>query len=182
MRADARFSRFPGSLPLRNRLCRLLWGIVWSCLYRPTPRPMHAWRCWLLRLFGARLGKRVHPYPSSRVWAPWNLEMADDSCLGENVDCYCVDKIVIGEKSLISQYSFLCSASHDHDDPTMPLITAPIIIGRNVWVAADAYVGPGVTIGESALVGARSSVFRDVPAQAIVGGNPARVIGQRLAR
>jgi len=134
----------PQRLSLANKLARALWGIVWIVLFRPTPRLFHAWRRFLLRLFGARLGKAVHVYPSAKVWAPWNLEMDDHACLGEQVDCYCVEKIRIGKHSTVSQYSFLCSASHDYTKSTMPLVAAPISIGEYVWITADVFVGPGV--------------------------------------
>ena len=172
----------PKSLSLRNKLGRMLWKISWSCFYRPTPRFFHPWRCLLLRLFGAKLGKAVHPYPSARIWAPWNLEMGDHSCLSEQVDCYCVDKIRIGAHSTISQYSFLCTASHDYTDPEMPLITAPIIVGEQAWITSDVYVAPGVTIGDGAVVGARSSVFKNVEPWTLVAGNPARVIKKRILK
>src|SRR5258706_3260376 len=83
-------------LSFANRVARSLWQVVWLLLFRPTPRLLHPWRCLLLRLFGAKLGKAVHPYPSARIWAPWNLEMGDHASLSEEVDCYCVDKIRIG--------------------------------------------------------------------------------------
>jgi len=148
-------------------------------LFRPTPRPFHAWRCLLLRVFGARLGRAVHPYPSARIWAPWNLEMGDHSCLSEQVDCYCVDKIRIGAHTTISQYSFLCTASHDYRDPTMPLVTAPIAIGEHAWVTADVFVAPGVSIGDGAVITARSSVFADVEPWVVAAGNPATMVKQR---
>jgi putative colanic acid biosynthesis acetyltransferase WcaF len=121
----------------------------------------------------------AHPYPSAKIWAPWNLEMGDHSCLSEKVDCYSVDTIRLGPHAIVSQYSFLCTASHDYTDPTMPLITAPIIIEAGAWVAADVFVGPGVTIGEGAVVGARSSVFKDVDPWTVIAGNPARAIKKR---
>ena len=156
-------SPYPSSHSLYHRCGRMLWGIVWLLLFRPTPRNLHGWRRFLLRLFGAKIGQGVHPYPSAKIWAPWNLEMADHSCLSEAVDCYCVDKITIGAHSTVSQYSFLCTASHDYTDPKMPLTTAPIVIGEKVWVAADVFVAPGVTLNNGAVVGVRSSVFKDVP-------------------
>jgi putative colanic acid biosynthesis acetyltransferase WcaF len=106
--------------------------------------------------------------------------MGDNSCLSENVDCYCVDKISIGANSTVSQYSFLCTASHDHTRTIMPLITAPIFIGERVWVTADVFVGPGVTIGDGSVVTARSSVFSDIPPWSIASGNPAMVVKQRM--
>jgi len=166
----------PNRLSPGNRIARTIWHIVWLVLFRPTPRVLHPWRCFLLRLFGAKVGKAVHPYPSARVWAPWNLEMGDDSCLSEEVDCYCVDKIRIGANTTVSQYSFLCSASHDYsslDMPHMPLVSAPITIGSRVWIAADVFVGPGVRIGDGTVVTARSSVFGDLPEGVVARGNPA---------
>jgi putative colanic acid biosynthesis acetyltransferase WcaF len=169
MRKSAR----PNTLGMGNKLARSVWNLVWLLLYRPSPRLFHAWRCLLLKLFGAKLGRAVHVYPSSRIWAPWNLTMADHACLSEDVDCYCVDKIKIGAHSTISQYSFLCTASHDYSQLAIPLVTAPITIGERVWVTADVFVGPGVTIGDGAVVTARSSVFNDIPAWMVARGNPA---------
>lgn len=163
----------PRRLPLSNKIARAVWGVVWLTLYRTTPRFMHAWRAFLLRIFGAKLGKSVHSYPSSRIWAPWNLEMGDHACLSESVDCYCVDKIRIGAHSTVSQYSFLCTASHDYTQASMPLVTAPITIGERAWITADVFVGPGVTIGDGAVVTARSSVFNDLPPWMVARGNPA---------
>jgi putative colanic acid biosynthesis acetyltransferase WcaF len=144
-----------------------------------SPKVFHGWRRFLLRLFGARIGKGAHPYPSAKIWAPWNLEMGDHSCLGQNVDCYCVDRIKIGSHATVSQYSYLCAATHDYGDANMPLITAPIIIRDGAWLAADVFIGPGVTIGEGAVVGARSSVFQDIEAWTIVAGTPAKFIKKR---
>ena len=166
-------------LSLKNKIARLVWQVVWLFLYRPTPRLLHSWRCFLLKLFGAKLGKKVHPYPSSRVWAPWNLEMGDHSCLSEQVDCYCVDKIKIGKNTTVSQYSFLCSASHDFTEIDMPLITAPIIIGDYVWITSDVFIAPGVVIGDGVVVTARSNVFSDTGSWMVVGGNPAVAIKPR---
>lgn len=162
-----------------NKLARAAWGVVWLLLFRPSPIPLHGWRRMLLRLFGANIGKRALPYPSARIWAPWNLTMEEDSCLSHQVDCYCVDKIVLGPRVTVSQYSFLCTASHDHTRQSMPLITAPIRIEADAWVTADVFVGPGVTIGEGAVVGARSTVLRSVRPWTVVAGNPAREIGPR---
>ena len=167
------------TLSTQNRLLRGTWSIVWLFLYRPTPRMFHLWRCFLLRLFGATIGKGAHPYPSARIWAPWNLVMEDDSCLSEHVDCYCVDKIHLGKRTTVSQYSFLCTASHDYQRRDMPLITAPIRIEDDAWVTSDVFVGPGVIIGEGAVVGARSTITKDVPSWTVVAGTPPKFIGSR---
>ena len=167
-------------LSLANKLARSVWQVVWLLLYRPTPRLFHPWRCLLLRLFGAKLGRAVHPYPSARIWAPWNLEMGDHACLSEGVDCYCVAPIRIGAQTTVSQYSFLCTASHDYTRADMPLVTAPITIGERVWITADVFVGPGVTIGDGAVVTARSSVFADIPPWVVARGNPAVPVKARV--
>lgn len=165
--------------PLSNRLARALWGVVWLLLFRPSPRILHCWRRGLLRLFGARLGRGTHIYPSTKIWAPWNLRMDDHSCLSANVDCYCVAPIRIGAHTTVSQYSYLCTASHDFHRSDMPLITAPIIIEDQAWVCADVFVSMGVTIGQGAVVGARSTVTKDVPPWTVAVGNPARVVRPR---
>ena len=167
-------------LSLANKLARAAWQVVWLLLYRPTPRLFHPWRCLLLRLFGAKLGRAVHPYPSARIWAPWNLEMGDHACLSEGVDCYCVAPVRIGAQTTVSQYSFLCTASHDYTRADMPLVTAPITIGEGVWITADVFVGPGVTIGDGAVVTARSSVFTDIPPWVVARGNPAVPVKARV--
>ena len=165
-----------------NKIARVLWGMVWLFLFRPSPKVLHGWRRLLLRLFGARIGRGAHIHASVKVWGPWNLIMEDHSCLGPYVDCYCVDTIRLGPHSTVSQYGYLCGASHDHEHPNMPLVTAPITIGREVWVAADVFVAPGVTIGDGALVGARSSVFRNVDPWTVVAGNPAKFIKPRIVK
>lgn len=166
-------------LSRRNKLARAVWNIVWLALYRPSPVMLHGWRRFLLRSFGARVGVGAHPYPSSRVWAPWNLTMGDDSCLSHHVDCYCVDKVYLGSRATVSQYSFLCTASHDYRLRSMPLVTAPIRIEADAWVTADVFIGPGVTVGEGAVIGARSTVLRSTRPWTVVAGNPAKEIGPR---
>lgn len=169
-------SDYPSPHSRANQLMRILWRTVWLLAYRPSPKVFHAWRRFLLRVFGAKIAKNAYPHPSVKIWAPWNLEMGSLSCLGPDVDCYCVDKVVIGPRATVSQYSFLCTATHDYRDPRMPLVTAPIVIDEGAWVAADVFIGPGVTIGKGAVVGARSSVYRTVQPWTVVAGNPARIL------
>ncbi|MCZ6835470.1 MAG: hypothetical protein O7G85_06830, partial [Planctomycetota bacterium] len=143
--------------------------------------PFHRWRALLLRLFGAKVSMKARVYPRARIWAPWNLHMDDYATLGDDVDCYCVDLVRIGAHSVVSQYCYLCGATHDFDQPKRPLVTKPIVIEREVWLAADVYVAPGVTIGQGSVVGARSSVFSDLPANKICYGTPAKVMRDRPA-
>ena len=136
----------------------------------------------LLQLFGARLARDARVYPSAKIWAPWNLTMATKSCLGHDVDCYCVAAIELEADATVSQRSFLCAASHDIHDPERPLVTAPIRISRGAFVFAEAFIGMGVTVGEGAVVAGRAVVVRDVEAFSIVAGNPAKVVGERRFR
>ncbi len=171
---------FPSPHSVPNRLLRVVWQSIYLLLFRPTPNVLHGWRSMLLRIFGARVGRGAHPYPSCKIWAPWNLVMGDHACLGPYVDCYNVARIELGEYATVSQYSYLCGATHDYTKLTMPLVPKPIRIGARAWVAADAFVGPGITVEEGAVVGARSCVVHDVPAWTVVAGNPARVIKRRV--
>ena len=172
----------PSPHPWRSRVRRVLWHSVWMLLYRPSPKIFHGWRRFLLRMFGASIGKGAHAYPSVKIWAPWNLQMGDHSCLAPHVDCYCVARIKIGAHSTVSQYSYLCTASHDIEHPQMPLITAPITIGDGAWITADVFIAPGVNVGEGAVVGARSSLFCNVAPWTVVGGNPARFLKERILK
>ncbi len=173
------FELQPAKLTWQNRLSRLLWNLVRATLYRHSPTFLHAWRCLLLRCFGAKLPLNAYPYPKARIWAPWNLTMGPHSCLADHVDCYCVAPILLGPHATVSQYSYLCAASHDYHSIEMPLIAAPIEIGAEAWVAADVFVGPGVKIGEGAVVGARSTVMHDIEPWCVVAGSPASQRGAR---
>jgi putative colanic acid biosynthesis acetyltransferase WcaF len=165
-----------------NRAKRVVWGLVYVLLVRPSPRPFHRWRNAIYRAFGARLDRTSRIYPRAKVWAPWNLVMAAHATLGDDVDCYCVDTITIGAHTTVSQYSYLCGATHDFEHPRFPLRPAPITIGAKAWIAADVFVGPGVTIGEGTVVGARSSVFKDLPPWKVCVGSPARPVRERVVR
>lgn len=172
----------PSPHSFRNKAARGMWSVVWLFLFRPSPRIFAGWRRLLLRLFGAKMGRGAAVHPSVRIWAPWNLEMGDYSCLAHSVDCYCVARITLGAHATVSQYSFLCCAGHDYKDPNMRLVAEPISIGRAAWVCADVFVGPGVMIGEASVVGARSTVLHNVESWDVVIGNPAVAIKKRDLR
>jgi putative colanic acid biosynthesis acetyltransferase WcaF len=162
-----------------NKVARVFWNVARVFLFRPTPTPMHAWRRLLLRAFGARVGSRAGVYPTAVIWAPWNLSVDAGATIGGGVVIYNVDQVAIGRHAIISQGAQLCTASHDYNSPGFDLVTAPIRIGDEAWVAADAFVGPGVTVARAAVIGARAVVVKNIGERAIVAGNPARVIGAR---
>jgi len=173
--------QYRNSLSRGHQVKRLLWGVCWLVLARWLPRSLGCgWKRFLLRCFGAKLSPTAVVYSSTRIYAPWNLEMGAHSCLANDVDCYNVDRVVIGDNTTVSQKSYLCTASHDITKGDLPLITAPIVIEDQVWVGADVFVGMGVTVKQGAVVGARSSVYKDVPGWTVVGGNPARVLKERV--
>lgn len=176
-------SRYHNVLGRRHQVIRLVWGLVWSVFARPLPRSIGSgWKRFLLRLFGARIHPTAVVYSSAKVYYPANLIMEPYSCLASEVDCYNVAPVYIGANSTVSQGAYLCTASHDITNPLNPLITAPIVIEDQVWIAADAFVGMGVTIGQGAVVGARAAVFKGVDPWTVVGGNPAKFIKKRIIK
>ena len=157
----------------------LLWQLVQSTFFALSPQPFYAWRRALLRLFGAKIGRKVLLRPTARVTFPWRVEIGDFSWIGDHVEVYSLDRITIGRHSVISQRSYLCTASHDMNDLSFGYVTGPINIGDQVWIASDVFVAPGVTIGRGAVVGARSTVLKDVRAELVAFGQPAKQMRKR---
>lgn len=170
------------SFSCKNRLMRIIWWIVYITLFRWTPPPLFIWRNLLLKLFGAKLGKNCHVYPKVKIWAPWNLIMGDHSCLANHVICYSMEKVYVGSRSIISQGAHLCTGSHDYNDPNFQLTTKIIQIDSDVWVCAEAFVGPGVIIGEGAVLGARGVTTKNLAPWEVYAGNPAVFIKKREIR
>lgn len=157
---------------------RVLWAFAlpfFSC----SPRLFWGWRRLLLRLFRAKIGSGVRIFPSVRIMMPWNLTIEDHATIGDRVILYALGPLHIGKGATISQGAHLCGGTHDHRRADFPLVKSSITIGKGAWVCADAFIGPGVTVGDHAVVGARGVVIRDVAARTVVAGNPARHIGGR---
>lgn len=167
-------------LPVKNKLRRLMWNVGCLILFRPFAGPIFwRWRNTVLKLFGASIGKGCKINASAQIWAPWNLQTGKLVAIGAKAIIYNPDLITIGSKVVISQFAFLCTASHDINSAKNPLITAPIVISSFSWIASQAFVGMGVAIGEGAVVGARAAVFKNVEPWTVVGGNPAQFIKKR---
>lgn len=174
-RLDVTANRAARKWGRRVLVARVFWGAV-QPLFRFSPRPMWGWRRGMLRLFGAQIGREVHVYPSVRITMPWNVSIGDQSAVGDRAILYALGRITIGTRTTISQGAHLCAGTHDLTQPERPLLTPPIEIGSEAWIAADAFIGPGVCIGSRAIAGARAVVVKDVAAGSTVVGNPAKPI------
>ena len=157
---------------------RILWMAVRPFL-RLIPRFFYGWRNQILRLFGARIGEAVRIYPDVDIFYPWNLEIGDEVTIGPGVKLYSLGKIIIGAGSMISYGAHFCAGTHDYRERNLPLLKPEIRLGEGIWVCTEAFVGPGVTIGDFCIVGARAVVLKSFPALSIIGGNPARKVKDR---
>jgi putative colanic acid biosynthesis acetyltransferase WcaF len=165
-----------------DRFARLLWSAAWTLLFRFSPQPLWGWRRTLLRIFGASVHPKARIYPSVRIAAPWKLVIGARSCLGPRVECYNVALITIEDDVTVSQYVYLCTASHDIHSPNRQLVASSITLCRGSWVFARAMIGPGVTVEQGAVVGASAMVTKSVAAFSVVAGNPARQVSERRFR
>jgi putative colanic acid biosynthesis acetyltransferase WcaF len=166
-----------------NRFKRFLWNTIYLLMFRPFPSKFfRRWRNFILRIFGAKIHSKAGVYATASIWAPWNLILEENAWIGPYVRCYNVALIQLNKNATVSQGSHLCSASHDIFSVKHELITAPILIESDSWVAVDTYVHMGVTIGQGAVVGANACVYKDVEPWTIVGGNPAKFIKKRILK
>ena len=170
------------SFSLGNRITRVIWGIVWLVLARFTPPSMHGWRRLVLRAFGARIGRGARVHASVAIWLPRNLELGEHVLIGPGARLYNQGAIAIGAWSVVSQRAHLCASTHRVDDPDFQLECRPIAIGERCWVAAEAFVGPGVAMGDGAVLAARAALFEDAQTDGIYRGNPAVFVRQRARR
>ena len=163
----------------KEKIRRVMWAVVQKLIFRNTFHNWYGLRASLLRMFGAKLGRNVRIRRTARIEIPWNLSFADDVSIGDEAILYSLGMITIGERSFVSQYAHFCAGSHDPATTVLKLMRPPITLGSDVWIATDAFVGPGVKVGDRTVVGARASVFGDLPPDIIAGGNPAKMIKPR---
>lgn len=168
------------SFSMSNRLARVAWGLVECTLFRWSPRPLHAWRAFLLRLFGARVGRNVHVYPGVRIWAPWNLAIGNDTGCASGTILYSQGKINLGNRVVVSQGAHLCTGTHDYNTCGFPLRTRPITVGDDAWIAAEAFIHPGIRIGCGTVIGARAVVTADMPDWTVCAGHPCQPLKPRI--
>jgi len=165
-----------------DRARRMVWNLCHAVLYRLSPRPMFAWRAFLLRCFGATLGPGCHFYPGSKVWAPWNLVCADLVTAGDGAQIYNPSPMRLGSHAILSQEAFLCGATHDYDDPRFPLLAYTMEVGAYTWVCARASVAPGVNLGEGSVLALGSVATRDLEPWCVHAGVPAVKVKERKRR
>jgi putative colanic acid biosynthesis acetyltransferase WcaF len=172
MYQDLSSFRLPSGFRGRSAFSVQLWWIVQATLFRCSPQFAYGWRRFLLRLFGAKVGQRVIIRPTATITYPWKLRIGNYSWIGDHVILYTLGSVAIGDHTVVSQGSHICAADHDFNDPAFTIRAKPIVIGREVWIASDVFVAPGVSIGDATVVGARSSVFRNLPPLTVCFGHP----------
>lgn len=176
---DPNTARLMSPWTFKEKIARVLWMIVRGTLFRPSFHNWYGWRRMLLRMFGAKIARDVRIRPTAAIEIPWNIDIGEESIVGDYAILYSLGKITIGKRVVISQYAHVCAGTHDYRYREFPLLKPPITIGDDAWIAADAFIAPGVTIGPGAVVGARASAFRDIEPWKIAVGNPAAAVKDR---
>jgi len=177
---DLKTFKLPKNFRGRNAFTVQLWWLVQSIFFRTSPQFLYGWRNFLLRLFGAKIGKKVIIRPSVKITYPWKLSIGDYSWIGDDVDLYTLGEIAIGNHVVISQRSYLCTGSHDYLKTDFPIYQKQIKICDQVWIATGVFIAPGTTIGEGSVIGSRSSVYKDIPSNKICIGTQAKIIRDRI--
>lgn len=167
------------SFSLSNRFARVFWHLAYILLFRLSPRPCHAWRASLLRLFGAKMGPKCHIYPKARIWAPWNLICEDRVSVADDAELYNPSPLSMGSHCIVSQGAYICGATHLYDDPSFRLVHFPMRLGAYSWICARAAVNPGVNVGYGAILALGSVATRDLEPFGIYAGMPARKVKER---
>ena len=173
--------KLPKNFRGRNAFVVQLWWLVQSLIFKNSPQLLYGFRRAILRIFGAKIGKKVIIRPSVRITYPWKVSIGDYSWIGDDVVLYSLGEIEIGKNVVISQKSYLCAASHDYLKQDFPIFKKKISIEDQCWLATDVFIAPGITIGKGTVVGSRSSVYKDLPANKVCIGNPAKIIRERLS-
>jgi len=178
---DLSLFKVPANFRGRGVLGVQLWWLVQATLFRWSPQVAYGFRAWILRLFGCVVGRGVIIRPSVVITYPWKVKIGDYAWVGDNAVLYSLGEIEIGAHAVISQRSYLCAADHDYTQLDFPIRSQKITIGTQAWLAADVFIAPGVSIGCGGVIGARSSVFKNTPAEMICFGNPCKPIKKRVS-
>jgi putative colanic acid biosynthesis acetyltransferase WcaF len=171
--------KLPAGFRGRSAVVVQLWWLVQATLFRASPQFMYAWRNALLRLFGARVGRNVLIRPTARIVYPWKLTIGDNSWVGDFAELYTLGPILIGRNAVVSQHAYLCTGSHDIRSRAFDITATQITVEDEAWVAAAAFIHPGVTIARGSVVAARSIIRSNTEPHGIYAGDPARRVGTR---
>jgi len=171
--------KLPKNFRGRNAIVVQLWWFTQAIFFRNSPQFLYGFRRFLLRLFGAKIGKKVIIRPTVKITYPWKVSIGDYSWIGDDVVLYSLGNIEIGANTVISQKSYICAASHNYLSPEFPIFASKIIIEDECWLATDVFIAPGVTVYKGTVVGSRSSVYKDLPANKVCIGNPAIIVRDR---
>ncbi|MFT4112250.1 putative colanic acid biosynthesis acetyltransferase [Silvibacterium sp.] len=167
------------AFPLRDRLRRLTWNLCYALFYRTSPRPLHGWRSFLLKSFGAKMGTTCHFYPRSKVWAPWNLTCEDRVTVADDAELYNPSSMYLASHAIVSQGAYVCGATHRYDELAFPLVSFPMRLGAYSWICARAAVNPGVNVGDGAILALGSIATKDLEPFGIYAGVPAKKVKER---
>lgn len=177
---DLSLFKMPPGFRGRSGLFVQFWWLVQATLFRWSPQALYGFRRMLLRLFGAKIGKGAIIRPSATFTYPWKVELGDYVWIGDDVVMYSLGRIVVGSHTVVSQRSYVCAGDHDYTDPSFPIRGNSIVIGEENWIATDVYIAPGVNVGSGNVIGARSSVFGDLPDGMVCVGSPCRPLKARV--
>ena len=166
----------------RKRVALFVWEFCWVMFCRWTPKPFNLWRLIWLRVFGCKIYGKPFVHQRTRIKIPWNLILHHRACVGDRANLYSLGIIEVKENAIVAQEAYLSTGTHDFSDPDLPLVTAKITIGENSFVGARAFIMPGITIGNGAVIGSCSVVTKDMPAWMVCAGNPCREIKPRKMR
>ena len=168
-------------ISLFNKFIRVLWVLVYNLLFKFSPLFFHSYRCFILKIFGAKIGSRVEIYQSVKIYLPSNLVVKSGTCIGPGVNIYNQGPILFGRNITVSQFAHLCASTHKYNSkpPELPLVISKIIVEDDCWICADAFIGPGVTLNVASIVGARSVLFKNTVQRGIYAVNPAKLIKKR---
>lgn len=156
-----------------------LWWGVQATLFRHSPQIFYGWRRFLLRAFGAKIGKGVLVRPTARITYPWKVTIGDWSQVGDGTELYSLGRIEIGAHTVVSQGCYICAAGHDPASNSFAIYQSRVVIEDEVWLASQCFVMPGVTVRKGTFCKVRTLVTSDTEEGTVYAGSPGRAVAKR---
>jgi putative colanic acid biosynthesis acetyltransferase WcaF len=172
--------KIPSDFRGKSKVVVQLWWIVQDTLFAWSPQFLYGWRRFLLRVFGAKIGKGVLIRSTVKITYPWNVEIGDHSWIGENNVLYSLGKITIGKNVALAHQVYINTGGHNYKKVTFDIFSKNVVIEDECWLTNDVYVAPGITIGKGSIIAARSSVLKNIAQGKIYAGTPAVEIKNRI--